>query len=197
MFEDVTPQQPPQPPHVEDIFSQNKDVPVPPLTPVSRPAPQVPPAMSGALARLSVDTSLGASKSSHWFLIFGLVAAVVVVGGGVYWWWSSNQPVAVPQPVVTAPASQEAAPTTPTPPPVTAVDTDSDGLPDTQEAVLGTDPKIADTDSDGLFDGEEVNVYHTDPLNPDTDGDGYIDGQEVRNQFNPLGPGKLLQLPTS
>ena len=35
-------------------------------------------------------------------------------------------------------------------------DTDSDGLPDDQEFVLGTYPHKADTDEDGLNDGEEV-----------------------------------------
>lgn len=33
-------------------------------------------------------------------------------------------------------------------------DTDSDGLPDWQEALYGTDPKKADTDGDGVNDGE-------------------------------------------
>ena len=52
-----------------------------------------------------------------------------------------------------------------------------------------------DSDGDGLFDREEVEVYHTNPLNPDTDGDGYVDGfQEVDKGYNPLGPGRLLDL---
>lgn len=37
-----------------------------------------------------------------------------------------------------------------------------------------------DTDGDGLTDTDEINRYHTNPNNPDTDGDGLTDGQEVR-----------------
>lgn len=44
------------------------------------------------------------------------------------------------------------------------LDTDADGLIDTDEAVYGTDPEIADTDFDGYSDGDEVIVYGTDPL---------------------------------
>jgi len=78
-----------------------------------------------------------------------------------------------------------------------AVDTDKDGLDDIREKQLGTDPNNPDTDGDGLSDGDEVLIWHTDPLNPDTDGDGYPDGTEVRNGYNPLGPGKLFNVPTS
>jgi hypothetical protein len=46
------------------------------------------------------------------------------------------------------------------------LDTDADGLIDTDEAVYGTDPTIADTDFDGYSDGDEVIVYGTDPLDP-------------------------------
>ena len=41
-------------------------------------------------------------------------------------------------------------------------DTDQDGLPDTQEVVMGTDPLSADTDHDGYGDGEEF-ALQTDP----------------------------------
>jgi hypothetical protein len=44
-----------------------------------------------------------------------------------------------------------------------AVDSDSDGLLDTDEAAFGTDPGIADSDGDGWFDGDEVSIG-TDPL---------------------------------
>lgn len=64
-----------------------------------------------------------------------------------------------------------------------ALDTDSDGLTDAQEADIGTDPKVADTDGDGLTDGEEVNEHGTDPLSEDSDQDGLTDGDEV-NSYN-------------
>lgn len=59
------------------------------------------------------------------------------------------------------------------------LDSDGDGLLDTQENEIGTDPYDPDTDKDGLSDGEEVNLYQTDPLNPDSDWDGLKDGEEV------------------
>ena len=59
------------------------------------------------------------------------------------------------------------------------VDTDGDGLLDSEETALGTDPNDADSDGDGLSDGEEVLTYSTDPLDADTDGDGLSDGDEV------------------
>ncbi|MGD2049445.1 MAG: hypothetical protein PVH03_08120, partial [Chloroflexota bacterium] len=90
-------------------------------------------------------------------------------------------------------------------------DRDGDGLGDTQEGVVGTDPDNPDTDGDGLLDGEEVltwgtsplnrdtdgdilldgdevRTYRTDPTNPDTDGDGIPDGVEVANGTDPLNP---------
>jgi hypothetical protein len=76
-------------------------------------------------------------------------------------------------------------------------DSDKDGLTDRRERELGTDPYKTDTDTDGLSDGDEVLIWGTDPLNPDTDGDGYKDGDEVKNGYNPLGPGKLFNVPTS
>lgn len=75
------------------------------------------------------------------------------------------------------------------------VDSDKDGLDDVREKELGTDPYNADTDGDGLSDGDEVIIWKTNPLNPDTDGDSYKDGDEVRNGYNPLGPGKLFNVP--
>jgi hypothetical protein len=59
------------------------------------------------------------------------------------------------------------------------LDIDGDGLLNTQETVLGTNPRQADTDGDGLSDGAEVNTFGTNPLLADTDGDGLTDGEEV------------------
>ena len=70
------------------------------------------------------------------------------------------------------------------------LDQDLDGLPDSEEKKLGTDPKLIDTDSDGLSDKDEVQIYKTNPLKADTDGDGFNDGYEVRHHMNPLVPNK-------
>lgn len=67
------------------------------------------------------------------------------------------------------------------------IDSDGDGLLDSEEANIGTDPFNPDTDGDGLSDGEEVHNYKTDPLNPDTDYDGLKDGAEALvYKTNPL-----------
>lgn len=69
------------------------------------------------------------------------------------------------------------------------MDSDGDGLLDSEEAQIGTDPFNPDTDGDGLSDGEEVRNYKTDPLNPDTDWDGLKDGAEVLTyKTNPMDP---------
>jgi hypothetical protein len=60
-----------------------------------------------------------------------------------------------------------------------AGDNDGDGLSNSQEPGLGTDPNNPDTDGDGLSDGQEVNQYGTDPQNVDSDGDTLLDGAEV------------------
>lgn len=72
-------------------------------------------------------------------------------------------------------------------------DSDEDGLYDTEEEMMCTDPGDADTDDDGIFDGIEdhnyngaVDIDETDPCNPDTDSDGIPDGWEVANGLNPL-----------
>lgn len=68
-------------------------------------------------------------------------------------------------------------------------DNDGDGLSNTRETSLGTNPNNPDTDGDGLQDGAEVNFYGTNPNNPDTDGDGLSDGAEVNTHFtDPTNP---------
>ncbi len=75
------------------------------------------------------------------------------------------------------------------------IDKDGDGLDDTKEAELATDPNNWDSDGDELSDGDEVLVWKTNPLNPDTDGDKYSDGTEVKGGYNPNGPGKIFEPP--
>lgn len=55
-------------------------------------------------------------------------------------------------------------------------DDDDDGLLDTTEIAIGTDPLLIDSDDDGLTDYEEHVVIGTDPKKQDTDGDGAADG---------------------
>jgi hypothetical protein len=58
------------------------------------------------------------------------------------------------------------------------LDTDGDGIPDSVEAVIGTDPNSADSDLDRLSDAWEID-NDTDPMNPDSNFDGIPDYLEV------------------
>ena len=58
-------------------------------------------------------------------------------------------------------------------------DLDGDGLLNTEEKQIGTNPLNRDTDGDGLSDGDEVHKYRTNPLLKDTDGDGLSDYEEI------------------
>lgn len=64
-------------------------------------------------------------------------------------------------------------------------DPDEDGLFSRDEALWGTDPKLADTDGDGLLDGEEALELGTDPTSADTDEDGWEDGEELTAGTSP------------
>ncbi|MEM7247514.1 MAG: choice-of-anchor V domain-containing protein [Acidobacteriota bacterium] len=58
------------------------------------------------------------------------------------------------------------------------IDTDMDGLLDSEELALGTDPADADSDDDGLNDGDEV-ALGTNPNDADSDDDDIDDGAEA------------------
>lgn len=90
------------------------------------------------------------------------------------------------------------------------LDDDRDGLLNSTEAVLGTNPALADSDGDGLVDGnggivpvtslpggvdfdgdgfvDGEQMLGTDPLLVDSDGDRLSDGQEVASGADPLDP---------
>lgn len=65
----------------------------------------------------------------------------------------------------------------------------------TPEKATGAETTL-DSDSDGLSDTDET-IYGTDPQNQDSDNDSYLDGEEVNNGYNPLGEGKLIDAPTA
>jgi hypothetical protein len=78
-------------------------------------------------------------------------------------------------------------------------DSDCDGLSNSFELSINTDPGDADSDDDGLTDGEEVAydgdissydpIADTDPLDEDSDDDKISDGIEVAYPSDPLNPG--------
>lgn len=65
-------------------------------------------------------------------------------------------------------------------------DSDGDGLSNTEEEKLKTDPLNEDTDYDGISDIDEVITYNTDPINYDSDSDTISDGDEVLLKLDPL-----------
>ncbi|MHA1629958.1 MAG: hypothetical protein ACTSXO_04615 [Candidatus Heimdallarchaeota archaeon] len=71
------------------------------------------------------------------------------------------------------------------PPPPPSTDSDNDGLSNTKEREIGTDPYKYDTDGDGIGDYLEYCLYHTNPLLKDTDGDSLEDKVELQYGFDP------------
>lgn len=64
-------------------------------------------------------------------------------------------------------------------------DFDEDGVINSVEIELGSEPFNRDTDGDGLLDGKEVEIG-TDIFSVDTDLDNGSDGWEIENGFDPL-----------
>lgn len=104
--------------------------------------------------------------------------------------------------------------------PVLAMDADNDGLADTEEETLGTDPSNPDSDGDGILDGDEAlgdpatdpndrdtdqdgapdgieRSRGTDPTDADSDDDGVSDGEEIASGTNPLDRTEPLRFPDS
>ncbi|MFH0814602.1 MAG: hypothetical protein V1902_00700 [Candidatus Falkowbacteria bacterium] len=192
-------------PNVEDIFA-------PPLagraTSSAQPAAQQPKAAALPMAAPSAMTKapLPAPVASKKGIFIALAIIVIMAILGAAGWFvydmiitgkSINKGIETLKQIPTE-TPKQAVPT-PVPavlpvvePEPTVVDSDADGLVDSEELTYGTNPQKADSDDDGLTDKEEVKIYQTDPLNADTDGDKYPDGEEVKNGYNPNGAGKLL-----
>ena len=185
---------------MEDIFSNVE-------LSGSGPAPSGAEVKPAAVAHQGVVPNVFFESESRfkWWWLIGAVALIAVLIAAAYVWFkpvgnnanfSPANNVGLPAPSL-ANDSPVMPPVVPSPESAAIKDSDSDGLTDNEEQALGTDALATDTDKDGLFDGEEVKVYKTNPLNPDSDNDGYTDGEEVKNGYNPVGPGRLLQLPTT
>ncbi|MFA5124956.1 MAG: hypothetical protein WC473_04015 [Patescibacteria group bacterium] len=204
----VSPFTPPQP---ADARTQPSAAYQSPAGPVSRSTTYIP-----------SNEELFGGRSFPWGKVISIIVILAVIAGAAaaaYWGYSyfftikksavtTQVPMVTEQPQVAIPAVTttvpEAIPATTAPAVVTipattesSPDSDGDGLTDSEERALGTDPLKADTDDDGLTDWAEIKIYHTEPLNPDTDSDGYKDGQEVINGYDPLKPGnaKLFEVP--
>lgn len=149
-------------------------------------SPPAPPLASAATVELA-SPLLVPKKPHHLRLVILLIVVVAVLGAVGAWVYVLNRTASPTQdpfaPEQNAPTAEQA-----------DADADRDGLTDTQERRLGTDPQNPDTDGDGLTDKEEAELWNTNPLVADTDGDGFKDGEEVDNGYNPAGPGKLFAI---
>lgn len=175
-----------------------------PAVPQSSPAPQAP--------RPAPTPVILEKPSRSWVRVVLALAVLGGLGAGAYFFVAKGGIDLILKPKADTPAPQAPINSQLPPPPVgetqsapppeaetivppPPIDSDGDGLTDEDEARLGTDPLKADSDDDGLLDNEEVRIYKSDPMVPDTDGDGYKDGDEVKNGYNPIGPGRLFQVP--
>lgn len=183
-----------KPEGVEDIFADTEKA--------GSPGGEAP----GAVPPPPIESRGGFLGGKLLWVILGGVVLVVLVGGGLYLALRgggevplvAEQPSAAPELTPTPAPAPEPTPVvalTPAVPPsepaTVSVDTDQDGLLDSEEALAGTNPLKADTDGDCLSDTEEIRTYKTNPLAPDTDGDTFTDGGEVKAGYDPNGPGKL------
>ena len=65
--------------------------------------------------------------------------------------------------------------------PEPGADTDDDGLSDSEEGALGTDPADPDTDGDGFTDGLEVGELGSNPLDANDPGVGSVEASGVES----------------
>lgn len=206
----VAPSTPPAQPPIADIpdpMAATAAVPPPTPTIPTQERSTPPPETAGEMYQIAEP------KTSRWIMvaIIALVGIGLIIG--LIMWVYVNIIAAPPVQESTIPETpteiEQATETTPTEDIITPetvdtsilfgepIDTDEDGLDDAQEKSLGTDPQNWDTDGDDLSDADEIVVWKTDPLNPDSDGDNFLDGHEVKNGYNPGGPGKIFEPPTT
>jgi hypothetical protein len=223
---------------VDDIFAETDKAPISPAPSMSQPAPVAGQPMPPLSSFNKVASHLEAeaknpAKVKLFRIMVGAIVALLIIAAGAYLIYAkflttktntipTNNAITTPikeTPKTTVPTpttTPEINPGTTTAATSTTLDSDSDGLLDTEERILGTNFNNSDTDADGLKDGEEVSTYKTNPLlmdsdndglndyqevityktdpnKADTDGDTYLDGAEVNGGYNPLGAGKLIQ----
>lgn len=150
--------------------------PKPPVAPSPVPAPVVvapkpPVATKPALKKKSSSTKA--------LLIAGAIV-LLALGIGGYLLVRSVQKQTPKETETSQPVSQTTTTETPTSEAPTETPT-----PETQSPFPKAATPGVDTDSDGLTDTEENLVYGTNPQLPDTDGDGFLDGNEVFHGYDP------------
>ncbi len=130
-------------------------------------------------------------SSTKMIIIGGLVGITLLSLGG----WYAVTLVSEPEPVVVAtPVKTTTRPVVVVPDkPVETVVPDKKVEPAADPFATKVTPGV-DSDSDGLSDTEEKQVYKTNYRLPDSDSDGFLDGNEVFHRYNPNGtaPGTLI-----
>lgn len=197
-----------QPGPVEDLFDSVNPIPPTPTvlhtvpTPIAplttQPQPPVPPAPT--LPQVEPEAQKWHFPQQRLLITVGagvLLLVALSLLGWKYWSGRHQESIVAPeenlnhvQPLNNAPSNTATGNTN-----GAIVDSDGDGLLDSEEQNFRTDPKVVDTDHDGLSDRQEVKIYSTNPNEKDTDKDGFSDGEEVRNFYNPNGSGKMLAVP--
>lgn len=176
------------------------------------------PAQPGAAAPGMAPEAAGGSRK--YFIVGFLVLLLIGIVVGGYFAYGKfsamvnkdeEQPAVVETPVETGNSDMAATTTAPSPAAATSGEVaDATTTPaSATSSPLGTETAAAtssatstvalpavdrtkDSDSDGLTDYEEESFYKSNPSVADTDGDGFSDGAEVKNGFNPLGAGKMI-----
>lgn len=157
-------------------------------------APSVPSAPLAPSAPQQSKSAISKKKfSTRKLIMFGGGGIVLILAVGGYLLVNFAQQETVP-------ASETVTPVT-RPAPVSETVVEVVEEPVVEEPAVESEPFPAqvtsgvDTDSDGLTDTEETLVYRTNPRLPDTDADGFLDGNEVFHRYNPGGiaPGTLLE----
>lgn len=99
----------------------------------------------------------------------------------------------VQAPVVSVGTPEAAAPSpeTPSAPAVPAAPA-APATPEPSLPVAAEPVSAVDTDKDGLTDNEEEQLYRSQRLVPDTDGDGFLDGAEVTGGYSPIAANATL-----
>lgn len=170
------------------------------VTPVVPVQPPVPPKPVAPLPPAIKKLAQPPSHTKKGLIIAGVIVVIASLIGGYLLMRSSqkNKEAALAAQQAAKLAAEQQATQTNSQTPTETTQTPA-GTPDTTGGIPANPfPAAAtpgvDTDSDGLTDTEETIVYGTNPALPDTDGDGFLDGNEVFHGYNPNGtaPGTLV-----
>jgi hypothetical protein len=154
------------------------------VTPPPTPRPPQP------VAPPPIGTKKSTSHTTRGLLIAAVIVLIALLIGGYMLLRSVQKNRSVP--TQTESTTSQTPETETAAKPVEAPKEETPVVPTTPFPTAAT-PGV-DTDSDGLTNTEEELVYGTNASLPDSDSDGFLDGNEVFHRYNPNGtaPGTLL-----